>query len=390
MPERNYYVICEDNCKFPAMTKEQTLAAIKQAIETGEIKDIDTGFVTKIVEQNSGAALSFWVGTSAEYNALESKIHNCFYIITDDTKAETLEDELAELKRLIEEEKNSIPPLAEIKVTAYGSVACTDATGKKISGKQNGNTWTFNAPGYGVYTIKGTHGTMTKTKQVNVTAVQQYNESIEYYDDNFANNTIKKIIEVIQAGVAPASWKVGDKNGNLRIIGKNHDTYTDGRKAPFTFAYEESVTSTVINQTATSEGGWASCYARNTALKSDTVKEKLGALYTAAKPVIKLTSMGGLSSTIGTTQDSIFFLSEVELFGTTNNTFAGEGVQYEFYKNGNYKSITPQAFWLRSPYKSNIEFWAAAYQRVDSSYHGVASGNGKITSIDNCMVCFCI
>lgn len=90
--ERKYYVLCADNCKFESMTKEQILAAISQAVSTGEIKDVDTGFVTKIKEQNSGAALSFWVGTSAEYNALPEKAGNCFYILTDDTAKEDIEN----------------------------------------------------------------------------------------------------------------------------------------------------------------------------------------------------------------------------------------------------------------------------------------------------------
>ena len=85
MADKKFYVICDDDCKAEAMTKEQTLAAIKQIMETGEVGDVDTGFVTKIVEQNAKAGLKFWVGTSAEYNALTQKENNCFYIITDDT-----------------------------------------------------------------------------------------------------------------------------------------------------------------------------------------------------------------------------------------------------------------------------------------------------------------
>jgi len=71
--ERNYYVLSENNCKFESFTKEQILSAIQQAVNSGEIKNVDTGFVTKIKEQNKNAGLMFWVGTQAEYNALESK-----------------------------------------------------------------------------------------------------------------------------------------------------------------------------------------------------------------------------------------------------------------------------------------------------------------------------
>lgn len=90
MSDKKYYVMCGSNCRYESMTKEQIMTAIEQAISTGEIGDVDTGFVTKIKEQNNGAGLSFWVGTQAEYNALDPKLNNCFYIITDDTTADDI------------------------------------------------------------------------------------------------------------------------------------------------------------------------------------------------------------------------------------------------------------------------------------------------------------
>lgn len=45
MAERNYWVLCDDGCKFPAMTAEQVLAAIAEA--TGNtVTDIDSAFIT--------------------------------------------------------------------------------------------------------------------------------------------------------------------------------------------------------------------------------------------------------------------------------------------------------------------------------------------------------
>ncbi len=80
-----FYVICDDDSKHESMTKEQILAAITQAIATGNIGDIDTGFVTKIKEKNGNGSVTLWTGTQAEYNAIASKEANCLYIITDDT-----------------------------------------------------------------------------------------------------------------------------------------------------------------------------------------------------------------------------------------------------------------------------------------------------------------
>lgn len=90
MSDRKYYVICENNCKFESMTKEQIYTAIEQAVTTGTITNVDTGFVSRIKEKNKGAKLAFWVGSNAEYNALTEKDNNCFYILTDDPTAETL------------------------------------------------------------------------------------------------------------------------------------------------------------------------------------------------------------------------------------------------------------------------------------------------------------
>ena len=86
------YVICDQNCKFEGMTKEQILTAIAQAVETGTIGDIDTGFITTIKTIN-GTPLKFFVGEQAEYDALTAeKKAGLFAIITNDaTKAALLE-----------------------------------------------------------------------------------------------------------------------------------------------------------------------------------------------------------------------------------------------------------------------------------------------------------
>ncbi len=95
MPDtRKYYVISGDKCFFESMTKEEILTAITQAVETHEISDVDTGFVQTIKEQNHGTGLKFWIGTTAEYNALQTIDPDCFYILTDDTKFEDIEADL--------------------------------------------------------------------------------------------------------------------------------------------------------------------------------------------------------------------------------------------------------------------------------------------------------
>jgi len=86
MANKKVYCLCAANCKYETMTKEQILAAIAQAVSTGKITDVDTGFVTTIKEKNAGAALSFWLGTTNQYKKLTAaEKKNCFCIISDDT-----------------------------------------------------------------------------------------------------------------------------------------------------------------------------------------------------------------------------------------------------------------------------------------------------------------
>lgn len=105
MAERKYYCFCAANCKWETMTKEQILTAIEQAVSTGSIHDIDSGFVTTLREINRQRGLRFWVGTTAEYNSLPSRENNVLYIKTDDNSAEDLNKAIKELKEAV----NAIP-----------------------------------------------------------------------------------------------------------------------------------------------------------------------------------------------------------------------------------------------------------------------------------------
>lgn len=70
MSERKFYVICSDDCLFEGMTKEQILTAIQQAVTNGYVSDPDAAVIGKIKEINKGGAAQVWVGTEAEYNAI--------------------------------------------------------------------------------------------------------------------------------------------------------------------------------------------------------------------------------------------------------------------------------------------------------------------------------
>lgn len=111
------YVICDQNCKFEGMTKEQILTAIAQAVETGEIKDVDAGFVQTIKTIN-GKALKFFVGEQSAYDALtDEEKKNLFAIITNETKREDILEAIKTLQTDVKELKEKLFQTPELSTT---------------------------------------------------------------------------------------------------------------------------------------------------------------------------------------------------------------------------------------------------------------------------------
>jgi len=112
-----------------------------------------------------------------------------------------------------------------------------------------------------------------------------------------------------------------------------------------------------MNQTETNVDGWTGSYARNTTIP--TMKGYMpAALQNSLRTVSKLVSAGNASSTIVTSADQLFLLSEIEIYNATEYSFAGEGSQYSYYKAGNAtrKYVTDgsqRGWWTRSPRNSN-------------------------------------
>ena len=182
------------------------------------------------------------------------------------------------------------------------------------------------------------------------------------YDPVFANNTWEQIIAACHNNAVPDTWKVADHkpmtiNGvdyQIDIIGKNHDTYTAGGTAPLTFQMHDCYgTKYAMNSLDTNSGGWTSCAMRSTHLPA-ILALMPSEVQTGIKEVNKLTSAGSQSSTINTTADKLFLLSEIEIFGSTTYSKAGEGSQYAYYSAGNskVKNFSGSAYpWReRSPY----------------------------------------
>ena len=211
-------------------------------------------------------------------------------------------------------------------------------------------------------------------------------------DAIFSNNSWEAIIAACQSGRVPDSWAVGDSktmtiNGadyQIDIIGKNHDTYTAGGTAPLTFQMHDCYgTKYKMNRSDTNRGGWESCAMRTTHLPAILALMPTE-VQNGIREVNKLTSAGSQSSTINTTADKLFLLSEIEIFGRTTHSKRGEGSQYAYYSAGNSKvknlSGSANGWWERSPRGSDSTYFCSvsssggAINGSASSSRGVAFG----------------
>ena len=207
----------------------------------------------------------------------------------------------------------------------------------------------------------------------------------------FADATWEQIIDACRQNAVPDTWvadgtcykdmEINGTNYRIDIIGKNHDDYADGSgKAPLTFQMHDCYTTTYpMNATKTNVGGWQSCQMRTQTMPA--LKSLLPAEVQAGfRAVNKLTSAGNQSSSIVTTSDDLFLLSEIEIFGSTTYSFAGEGKQYDYYKAGNSKvknrSGSAYYWWGRSPYSSGSAYFCVVDSNGDTGANGANNSDG--------------
>lgn len=101
--EKNVYALDVGKNSHLTMTKEQILTAIMQAVNNGTIGNIDAGFVTKLQEINEQKAIRLWIGSTAQFQTLETKDEDTLYILTDDSTVEDIEAGFSELDKKIKD-----------------------------------------------------------------------------------------------------------------------------------------------------------------------------------------------------------------------------------------------------------------------------------------------
>lgn len=146
-----------------------------------------------------------------------------------------------------------------------------------------------------------------------------------------------------------------------------------------------------MNSSNTNVGGWKNC-ARRTWCNNVYFKALPTTWQSMVKTVNKKASVGNNSSTIETVQDKIFLAAEIEIFGSTTYSFAGEGTQYQYYKNATanrYKmpkwtsSYVSHIYWERSPRSSS----SAGFCAVNDSG---SAGSSNANNAYGVAPCLCI
>lgn len=219
-------------------------------------------------------------------------------------------------------------------------------------------------------------------------ASKQCSVTVSLLKDNFADNEWSEIIAACQSGDVPDSWVVGNyknmtingKAYRIDIIGKNHDTYASGGTAPLTFQMHDCYDETKqMNSSNTNSGGWQNSAMRTTHLPA-ILNLMPAEVKAAIRDVQKKSSAGNQSSSIQTTNDKLFLLSEIEIFGSTTYSFAGEGKQYDYYKAGNSKvknlSGSATSWWERSPRSGYSTYFCLvdSYGNANATNAGTSRG----------------
>lgn len=276
---------------------------------------------------------------------------------------------------------------AEVHVIAdNGTQVTMTKGGKTLTAMVSGGEAVLYPTELGEWTIKYTFDSSQKTKQWKLEVIGIVYVYPFTIGDNL-NDTDWADIDICgRLGMAQQFFKVGDSktvniggtNYEVQIIGFNHDDKVSGGKAAYSFQLVDCLNQTQqMNTGNTNTGGWNGSAMRG---RMSTYKSQLpAALRNVIKTVKKKSGTGGGSSS-GTqqTNDDLFLLSEIEIFGTTTYSVAGEGTQYEWYKAGNsrIKKVNGSAdyWWERSPHSGYTDYFCV----VDSS--GNAASNNAANS----------
>lgn len=269
-----------------------------------------------------------------------------------------------------------------------GVITATSNNSAIATASVSGTTITITAKASGSTTITvkvaaGTNYTAPANKTINVT--------VQMLSPTLANNTWAQIAAASEAGVAASTWSVGDTKNitvggetlTVEIVGFNHDDLASGGKAGITFGLKNLMASIRrMNASKTNNGGFTGSemysWLQNTllpTLPSD--------LQTVLKSVNKKTSAGSQSLTINTNSMKLFLFSEIEIFGSTTFSRAGEGSQYSYFATAANRikylangTGSANWWWERSPHGNDFNYFCRVSSVGNASYNDANSAGG--------------
>ena len=291
---------------------------------------------------------------------------------------------------------------ATLKVTSDSGAVVTATNGTKtFSGTVPSNgVLSLTITASGTYTVTATKSgeTTDPVSAAITTSGQTYSVECLFFNSVLSKNTWAQIAKASAAGKASQLWSVGDTKDitvgsetlTLVIMGFNHDDLASGGKAGITFGMKNLMATTRrMNASNTNSGGFTGSemysWLQNTLLP--TLPSDLQAVL---KSVNKKTSAGSQSSTINTNSMKLFLFSEIEIFGSTPYSKAGEGSQYSYFATAANRikylsngSGSAGWWWERSPNGGN----SSNFCSVDSN--GSANFNGADYAYGVCFG-FCV
>ena len=230
----------------------------------------------------------------------------------------------------------------------------------------------------------------------NINSAVSAKVGITEFPDVLSQASWAQIAQASELGIASSLWSVGDEiditvSGEkltLVIMGFSHDDKADGSgKAGITFGMKNLMATTrAMNSSNTNSGGFTGS-AMYTWLTGTLLPALPSDLQAVLKSVNKKTSAGSQSSTINTNAMKVFLFSEVEVFGSTTYSAAGEGSQYSYFvtaanrikyrANGSGKA---NGWWERSPNASDSTSFCGV--------HSTGSANRYASTFASRGVCF--
>ena len=209
--------------------------------------------------------------------------------------------------------------------------------------------------------------------------------------ESFSADSWDTITQYSESGLASKFYGVGDEktvsiNGTnyaVTIMDFDHDDLADGSgKAGITIGLKNCLTTTHnMNSSDSNSGGWESCAMRSW-LQSTVLGWLPEELQAVIKKVNKKATAGSKSTTIKTSEDNLFLLAEVEIFGSKAYGSLDEGTQYSYFttttrrvkKSGDSGSAT--YWWERSPNVSGSGNFCTVNSDGSASYSSASATRG--------------